>query len=37
VDLFFGLRDLSPKNGSFPGFAWRLLGIFGPKSSNVGL
>src|SRR5216684_736103 len=37
MDLFFGLRCQSPENGSFPGFAWRLLGILGPKSSNVGL
>jgi hypothetical protein len=28
VDLFFGLQGESPENGSFPGFGWRLSGIF---------
>jgi hypothetical protein len=37
VDLFFGLQGESPENGSFPGFGWRLLGILGQKSSNIGL
>jgi hypothetical protein len=37
VDLFFGLQDESPENGSFLGFGWRLLGILGQKSSNIGL
>jgi hypothetical protein len=37
VDLFFGLRGESPKNGSFLGFGWRLLGILGQKTSNIGL
>jgi hypothetical protein len=37
VDLFFGLQSESPENGSFLGFGWRLLGIFGPKSSTIGL
>jgi hypothetical protein len=37
VALFFGLQGESPENGSFPGFGWRLLGMFGPKSSNIGL
>jgi hypothetical protein len=37
VYLFFGLQGESPENGSFLGFGWRLLGILGPKSSNVGL
>jgi hypothetical protein len=37
VELFFGLQGESPENGSFLGFGWRLLGIFGPKSSNIGL
>jgi hypothetical protein len=37
VDLFFSLQGESPENGSFPGFGWRLSGIFGPKSSNMGL
>jgi hypothetical protein len=27
----------SLKNGSFIEFGWRLLGILGPKSSNMGL
>jgi hypothetical protein len=31
------LQGKSPENGSFLGFGWRLLGILGPKSSNVGL
>jgi hypothetical protein len=37
VDLFFGLQGESQENGSFLGFGWRLLGVFGPKSSNTGL
>jgi hypothetical protein len=37
VHLFLGLRGESPENGSFLGYGWRLLGIFGPKSSNAGL
>jgi hypothetical protein len=37
VVLFFGLQGESPENGSFLGFGWRLLGMFGPKSSNIGL
>jgi hypothetical protein len=37
VCLFFSLQGESPENGSFLGFGWRLLGILGPKSSNVGL
>jgi hypothetical protein len=37
VDLFFGLQGESPENGSFRGFGWRLLGILGQKSSNIGL
>jgi hypothetical protein len=37
VDLFSGLQGESPENGSFPGFGWRLLGILGPRSSNIGL
>jgi hypothetical protein len=37
VHLFFSLQGESPENGSFLGFGWRLLGILGPKSSNVGL
>jgi hypothetical protein len=36
VELFFGLQSESPENGSFLGFGWRLLGILGPKSSNIG-
>src|ERR1700676_1301793 len=35
--LFFGLQGESPENGSFLEFGWRLLGMFGPKSSNIGL
>jgi hypothetical protein len=35
VDLFFGLQGESPENGSFPGFGWRLLRMFSPKSSNM--
>jgi hypothetical protein len=35
--LFFGLQGESPENGSFPGFGWRLLGMFGAKSSNINL
>jgi hypothetical protein len=31
------LQGKSSENGSFLGFGWRLLGILGPKSSNVGL
>jgi hypothetical protein len=37
VVSFYGLQDESPENGSFPGFGWRLSGMFGPKSSNIGL
>jgi hypothetical protein len=37
VDLFFGLQAQSPENGSFPGFGWRLSGIFGRKGANAGL
>jgi hypothetical protein len=37
VDLFFSLQAQSPENGSFPGFGWRLSGIFGRKSANAGL
>jgi hypothetical protein len=37
VGLFFGLQGESPENGSFPGFGWRLSGIFGRKSANAGL
>jgi hypothetical protein len=37
VDLFFGLQGESPENGSFPGFGWRLSGIFARKSANAGL
>jgi hypothetical protein len=37
VDLFFGLQEASPENGSFPGFGRRLLGVLDPKSSNMGL
>jgi hypothetical protein len=37
VDLFSGLQGESPENGSFLGFGWRLLGILGPRSSNIGL
>jgi hypothetical protein len=35
--LFFGLQGKSPESGSFLEFGWRLLGMFGPKSSNIGL
>jgi hypothetical protein len=37
VDLFFGLQGESPENGSFPGFGWRLSGIYSRKSANTGL
>jgi hypothetical protein len=37
VALFFGLQGKSSENGSFLEFGWRLLGMFGPKSSNIGL
>jgi hypothetical protein len=37
VGLFFGLQGESLENGSFLGFGWRLLGILGPRSSNIGL
>jgi hypothetical protein len=37
VGIFFGHQGESPENGSFPGFGWRLLGMFGSKSSNIGL
>ena len=37
VDLFFGLQGESPENGTFPGFGWRLSGIYGRKSANTGL
>jgi hypothetical protein len=37
VVLFFGLQGESPENGSFLGFGWRLLGMLGQKSSNIGL
>jgi len=36
-DHFPSLQGESPENGSFLGFGWRLLGMFGPKSSNIGL
>jgi hypothetical protein len=37
IRFFFRLQSESPENGNFPGFGWRLLGMFGPKSSNIGL
>jgi hypothetical protein len=37
VEIFFGLQGESLENGSFLGFGWRLLGILGPESPNIGL